>query len=507
MARKDGPYTKCHSLHLVILRSKIDTLFWTMMGVGHGNASSNVARSSLRRSLRFRRRFLLLTLLAVACSPSLLALYLISGKGSQRSADDDPEHTNQHQPPPSTIAQQPQSLEECAASSSSIQCCSPWSINTDDWWTTHSDGWELAPLDNATHTCFTRVRASTPKGQFLQALHHQQQWPPKNYDVQQEQLQQQCSTVLQVPQISSGYAAALMAVARSFYAAFQAKRPFQITRAHAAARWNFSPRPLNTSSSITSSSSSSATEQQHWAYCETQDMNCYYLPLSPCPAVIGQNNGERGDKPATGMAKDEFRWLRQYAARPRHVVRWHLQQYMMQQKQLARLQPCTAIHVRRGDIAFGRGRRYAAVEEYLQAGQVVKGETVVLLTDDVTAIEEVERYHRQDYNWVYLDRPRFRGAEGGFEGFIPSQDPALEILAIMAEIKMASQCHKLVHGKSGFVALIVEALENSGQAFEIVYLDTQQDKKQQEKMDPVDREKKYLQRIQERLDQQTTETA
>ena len=230
-------------------------------------------------------------------------------------------------------------------------------------------------------------------------------------------------------------------------------------------------------------------------------MHCYYLSISPCSEELGRSDAPRGSKPSKQSALDEFRWLRQYAYRPRHVVRQHLQDYLEKAGiVLEELAPCTAIHVRRGDIAFGKGRRYAAVDEYLERGNVKPGDTVVLLTDDVSAVEEVENYLKDEYNWIYLDRPRFRGSAGGFEGFIPSKDPALEILAIMAEMRIAAQCNKLVHGKSGFVAVITEAMENAGNPYETFYLQTQQNKQEQAKMNPGDRAEVYLERIRERLE-------
>lgn len=376
-------------------------------------------------------------------------------------------------------------LEDCSHSVQSAEnsgkeqrCCAPWMMNTDEWWTHHPE-WTSAG-DNFTHTCFQLVSDPAQRS-FLRSIYH----------LQWELHQGDCGKVVQQTQISSGYAAALMATARSFYASYQQQRPFQITRGHAKANWNFSPQ--------------NAT---HWAYCPTVDMNCYYLPLGPCQPIIGRNDAPRGVKPSTAAAKLEFRWIRQYAFRPRHTLREHLAQYIRRAGiDLETLSPCAAIHVRRGDIAFGKGRRYAAVDEYIQAGNISLGQTIVLLTDDVSTIEEVEKYHKDDYRWIYLNRPRFRGSVGGFEGFIPSQDPALEVLAIMAEIQMASICSKLVHGKSGFVAIITEAMENAGHPFETFYLQTQQNKAEQAKMDPAIRASLYLQQIQERLEKKKRSTS
>lgn len=82
-----------------------------------------------------------------------------------------------------------------------------------------------------------------------------------------------------------------------------------------------------------------------------------------------------------------------------------------------------------------------------------------MLTDDVSTIEEVETYHATNYNWIYLKRQRTRGTEGGFNKHIPSGDQALEVITIMSEVKLASQCNTLVAGDSGFVTTITDAMD------------------------------------------------
>jgi hypothetical protein len=356
-------------------------------------------------------------------------------------------------------------------------CCAPWHVDTDTWWVHHPE-WDVSS-ENTTHTCYTLLSDETRK-QFLRQLYNRQ-WGDVSSNNNNNNT---CSNQVQKTQISSGYAAALMANARSFYAAYQSGKSFQISKGHANATWNFSPR-----------------NRTHWAYCETQDMNCWYLQLSPCPAELGRNDADRGPKPTLPKQRKEFLWLRSYAFRPRQRVRQKVLEFREQhlpEDRLRTISPCAAIHVRRGDIAFGRGRRYAAVEEYLQEGNITKGETVVVLTDDVSTIEEIEQYHAKDYNWIYLQRPRHRGSEGGFEGFIPSSDPAFEILAILVEIQLAGHCNKLVHGKSGFVATIADEMELSGHEYELIYLQTQLDKGDQPKVDPKERAASYLKAIQDR---------
>ena len=103
--------------------------------------------------------------------------------------------------------------------------------------------------------------------------------------------------------------------------------------------------------------------------------------------------------------------------------------------------------------------------EYIDKANIQPNDTIVLLSDDISTIEEVERYHADKYHWIYLKRRRFRGTEGGINNHLPSGDPASEVVAIMAEVKLASQCSKLVTGTSGFVTAIKDALEVAGTSY------------------------------------------
>ena len=67
-----------------------------------------------------------------------------------------------------------------------------------------------------------------------------------------------------------------------------------------------------------------------------------------------------------------------------------------------------------------------------------------------------------NYNWIYADRPRNQAAHGGFDSHVPSNDPAQDYIALLAEVKLASQCTKFVHGHSGFVSIIKEAMREAG---------------------------------------------
>lgn len=100
------------------------------------------------------------------------------------------------------------------------------------------------------------------------------------------------------------------------------------------------------------------------------------------------------------------------------------------------------------------------------------------ISDDNTTIQEIDLFHAQEYNWIYSNRPRNVGAESGFDGHIPSQDPAYDLVAILAELQLASQCRKLVHGSSGFATMIATMMSDnaedlySNRAIESYFLDT-----------------------------------
>lgn len=83
-------------------------------------------------------------------------------------------------------------------------------------------------------------------------------------------------------------------------------------------------------------------------------------------------------------------------------------------------------------------------------------------SDDETTIQEVKKYHSNgQYNWIYANRPRNQAARGGFHSHLPSQDAAYDFVAILAELKWASHCTKLVHGLSGFAVLLEDAMSDA----------------------------------------------
>jgi hypothetical protein len=116
---------------------------------------------------------------------------------------------------------------------------------------------------------------------------------------------------------------------------------------------------------------------------------------------------------------------------------------------------CTVVHVRRGDVALGNSRstsrrRYRPLSEYLKH---VRTRTVLLLTDDANVLE-VEAPQFSNFTFVYWNRTRYRGAEGGWEEHLPSRDPARETAVLVATLELVRACRALVHTASNFGQLL-----------------------------------------------------
>ncbi|CAB9505485.1 expressed unknown protein [Seminavis robusta] len=350
-------------------------------------------------------------------------------------------------------------------------CCASWQTNMDDWWLHHPDWYVSQETNN--QFCFSRIQ-DNEKAAFFRKV-HDNQWNHNNST---------CEHVILANQTNSGYAASINQIVYGFQFASDRGLPFQITKHRPQMTWMFAPK-----------------NESSWAYCESQDMNCYYLPLSDCKPVIGGESKYSATIPQTQQANTEFQWLRLYAVRPKQQVRRKVFELITQVQGLPPLPwniNCTAMHIRRGDSGFVKipWRRYAAVQEYIDKGKVQPGETIVLLCDDASTIEEVQTHHGETYNWIYLNRTRFRGTEGGFNKH-----------SILAEAKMAAQCQKLVVGTSGFVTVIKDAMQLAGQNYKQFLVKTRvtkDDVKSVKKLDPKVRVDQMLNEIEDKYKSQKT---
>jgi hypothetical protein len=75
-------------------------------------------------------------------------------------------------------------------------------------------------------------------------------------------------------------------------------------------------------------------------------------------------------------------------------------------------------------------------------------QTIVLLTDDANAIDETALY--PNYTWIYFNRTRYHGSEGGWEEHLPSRDPAQEMVVLLSSFRLVKLCGELVHTASNF---------------------------------------------------------
>lgn len=242
--------------------------------------------------------------------------------------------------------------------------CLTWQddFDIDTWWT-HSPDWEEDwQASNVTHSCFRRVD-NPDRLDFVR----------KVYGVQYQH--GNCSRLQQKHIINSGYGASFGVVLKAFLATMLHNNftiPFTMTKHWDGAVWLYA-----------------TTDNTSWAYCGQRSMTCYLLPLTHCQAQYRSTETD----PVPNYREDAFgrvhnmgerpetSWLRRYMNRYRKVVRKKVMDTLHNEYPVEEL-PCTAMHVRRGDAGLPRYpfRRYAAVSEYLQAGQVQPGENIVLLT-------------------------------------------------------------------------------------------------------------------------------
>jgi hypothetical protein len=320
-------------------------------------------------------------------------------------------------------------------------CCAPWDVDLDPWWQ-HNPPWRVSS-ENDTHFCFSQlpVRSKTDQehAAFLLAL-HEVQWHGN------------CSTVHARPQINSGFSASLNFLHKGFITAWATKRPFQITQQKETFAWTY------------------ATYENQTGVCPTRDARCYFLPVSNCQARIKQNDGD-------GLFHDyikeyQGRWLREYLTRPRQWLRKRLYEYQKSAAWPNLQAPCSVLHVRRTDVtlekAMRKKRRYFPISDYVK--HVIPGSNILLMTDDQSAVDEALGLH-PNYTWYFINRTRHYGASGGLNHHIPSQDPLLEIIIILAELRLASHCKTLIHTHSGFVDLIREAVQSTPGNHEIIKID------------------------------------
>ena len=304
--------------------------------------------------------------------------------------------------------------------------CLTWTINADDWWTRHP-AWEQG-MENDTHYCFAPM--PKPKARFFRKI-YKNQFLNANTN---------CSNVVTQEMWQAGWGADFMHVADALWYGFQNHRPVQVSD-HSP--WHYA----------------AATKHGNQTACPLKSMYCYFLNMTNCqPRNDDSFSGVDGrdffqEKHHPDPAHPVVNRLIEYATRPQVWLRKEVYEFT---KRISLEAPCSVLHVRRADVVLHDkwSRRYRDLEEYMNASSFsdqqrspLLEKTILLLTDDANAIQEAHDKY-PEYRWVHIDRPRFKGPEGGFENQFPSSDPKQEVIVLLSIFQLVRRCRSFVHTKS-----------------------------------------------------------
>jgi hypothetical protein len=294
--------------------------------------------------------------------------------------------------------------------------CVPWEENTDTWWTHHVD-WYVS-LENDTHYCFSPMEDQEKAATFR-----------KLYEIQ---FKGDCSNVTTKQMWSNGYGADFQNIIDGLNYALQTNSPMQVHNKDG--HWHYAVK-----------------RDGSGPVCPSKDMYCYFLNMTRCEPVP--------EKAYEGVFFTENysvewangHWFQEYATRQQM---WFRHEVYKLSKKVNVVTPCAVMHVRRSDIVLHDeySRRYREVGEYVSA---LKNRTknILLLTDDHNAIGEALTNFPQ-YNWVYIDRKRHKGAEGGWENQLPSDDPQFEMVVLQSIFRLVRKCTRLVRTTGNFGDLL-----------------------------------------------------
>jgi len=330
----------------------------------------------------------------------------------------------------------------------SSEFCIDWNDETaDEWWSNNPT--YIVTSETKTHFCFSKMQ-NEEKIHFFQSLH----------DIQYNT--SNCHNTITQYMWSSGLGADISNVNLGLVMSQRLHRPFQVTLKEGNL-WHYA-----------------AFKEEYRKgrdpVCPTADMFCYFLPLGICPA------GKVETKvPDFGYVSNEDLfdpWLREYSMRPQRWLRKRIFDNIHNDNAITSMptseQQCAVIHIRRTDVVLhgSLSRKYYPVEAYLTKLQksfpTVKN--ILLFTDDANAIEEATDLH-PDYHWMYFQKKRHRGSEGGWENQIPSDDPADEFISMLSEFELAKSCDILVYTTSGFANIIQSSMKATGKFVHLLQLD------------------------------------
>ena len=315
--------------------------------------------------------------------------------------------------------------------------CVDWEYDTDEWWTHHPEWYNT--FNNDTHTCFGR---RTDKEAQMYMKIYENQW------------HNDCDKVYTKVMWCSGWGADFINVVYGLQnAVFDFGRPFamQVYDDHG---WHYAAIKKDGSK----------------ATCPKKDLSCYFLPISKCEAQP-KSEADLGYPNTKGDHYGRYVPVYNYLTRPQQWLRKAVYDFV---KKLDNeiVAPCSVMHVRRADVVLhGKSsRKYYPVSAYVDLLPEDRRKDIFLLTDDQNAIDEAHEFY-PDIRWHYIDRPRFRGNEGGWENQTPSNDPKQEVVTILGTFQLAQRCDTFVHGHSVFSDEIFRAMEQTGQHINRLHVD------------------------------------
>lgn len=308
--------------------------------------------------------------------------------------------------------------------------CLPWNVDTDEWWLHNVEWEEDYQNNNDTHYCYKKIQ-NTSQAELLKHL----------YDVQWNR---ECTneTSFYKEMWSSGFGADMSNVVDGLFSALARNQPFQIFRR--------GPWPYASANGVST--------------CERMDMYCYFLQMSRCQ--VRDEMRSESFYQGRNMETEEYITLFNYATRSQGWLRREVYDFLHERGPNL-THPFMAIHVRRGDVVLHarHSRRYHAIREYIEAAQKrnLSYSHVLILTDDDNALGEA----RQEYpniTWMHIDRPRFKGYEGGWENPLPSKTPKVETVAVLAAFKLIQSASTFVYSSSTLGSLLAGEARRSNAA-------------------------------------------
>lgn len=350
-------------------------------------------------------------------------------------------------------------------SSNTTHFCVPWDhVNTDDWWTHHPE-WNVAE-ENATVTCFQKDHPDSSVWQRL-------------YDNQFSS--SACDRTYTRQMWSSGYGTDMEQIMLGLQESLEQKVPMTVTVGDKW--WHYSANKHDGSN----------------ATCSSKDMNCYFLPLSNCtlpgtkidsnPIVLKRKHISNYDA-AWKFASRPQQWLRKAI----YEMKLPIQRQLLPPASTSK-SSCAVLHVRRADVVLHHdfARKYFPVSDYVNL-LPDQNQTLFLLTDDANAIDEAMEFF-PDHNWVYFRRKRHRGTEGGWEEQVPSKNPKLEMITILATLDLVRHCDTLVHSQSKFSNLLRKSMPSNVTVYQVdknvtVLYHANHSRSAQELMDLLERKRK-----------------